>query len=109
MQIRMVGLRRKGRDLLRRLVRGGDRASLSRGRKAGSHEGAAINDSDSDRPLFFGATRDLAYKKIFPALEAMLERGRRDVPVSGAAQADWSLVIQKHLFPLNHFSDPLGS
>ena len=34
MQTGMVGLRRKGRDLLRRLLRGTDRASLSRGRPA---------------------------------------------------------------------------
>ena len=64
-----------------------------------------MNDSRSDRPLFIGATRDLAYQKILAALEAMLERGRLDVPVIGAAPPDWSLVIQKHLFPLNHFSD----
>ena len=62
-----------------------------------------MNDSRSDRPLFIGATSDLAYQKIFAALEAMLERDRL-----GAAQPDWSLVIQKHLFPLNHFSDRYG-
>ena len=67
-----------------------------------------MNDSRSDRPLFIGATRDLAYQNILAALEAMLERGRLDVPVIGAAPPDWSLVIQKHLFPLNHFSDRYG-
>ena len=67
-----------------------------------------MNDSRSDRPLFIGATRDLAYQKILAALEAMLERGRLDVPVIGAAPPDWSLVIQKHRFPLNHFSDRYG-
>ena len=64
-----------------------------------------MNDSHSDRPLFFGTTRDLAHRKIFPALEAMLERGRFDVTVIGMAQGGGSLVIQKHFFPLNHFSD----
>ena len=67
-----------------------------------------MNDSRSDRPLFCGATRDLAYQKICAALEAMLERGRLDVPVIGAAPPDGSLVIQKHLFPLNHFCDRYG-
>ena len=67
-----------------------------------------MSDSRSDRPLWFATTRDLAYQKICAALEAMLERGRLDVPVIGAAQPDWSLVIQKHLFPLNHFSDRYG-
>ena len=62
-----------------------------------------MNDSRSDRPLWLGATSDLAYQKIFAALEAMLERDRL-----GAAQPDWSLVIQKHLFALNHFSDRYG-
>ena len=66
-----------------------------------------MNDSRSNRPLLFGATRDLAYRTIFPGLEAMLERGRLEVPVIGAAQGGWSLVTRKRLFPLpwlNHFS-----
>ena len=67
-----------------------------------------MNDSRSDRPLWLGATSDLAYQKILAALEAMLERGRLDVPVIGAAPPDGSLVIQKHLFPLNHFCDRYG-
>jgi glucose-6-phosphate 1-dehydrogenase len=29
----------------------------------------------SDALVFLGATGDLAYKKIFPALQAMLKRG----------------------------------
>ncbi len=37
----------------------------------------------SDALVFFGATGDLAYKKIFPALQAMVKRGRLDVPVIG--------------------------
>jgi glucose-6-phosphate 1-dehydrogenase len=41
--------------------------------------------------VFFGATGDLAYKKIFPALQAMLKRGHLDVPVIGVASAGWSL------------------
>jgi len=45
----------------------------------------------SDALVFFGATGDLAYKKIFPALQAMIKRGRLDIPVIGVAKAGWSL------------------
>jgi glucose-6-phosphate 1-dehydrogenase len=44
----------------------------------------------SDALVFFGATGDLAYKKIFPALQHMLKRGSLDVPVIGVAKAGWS-------------------
>ena len=44
-----------------------------------------------DALVFFGATGDLAYKKIFPSLQAMLKRGTLDVPVIGVAKADWGL------------------
>jgi glucose-6-phosphate 1-dehydrogenase len=45
----------------------------------------------SDALVFFGATGDLAYKKIFPSLLAMLKRGNLDVPVVGVAKAGWGL------------------
>ena len=45
----------------------------------------------SDGLVIFGASGDLAYKKIFPALEAMTRRGRLDVPVVGVARSDWTL------------------
>jgi glucose-6-phosphate 1-dehydrogenase len=45
----------------------------------------------SDALVFFGATGDLAYKKIFPALHAMSRRGRLDVPVIGVAKSGWNL------------------
>src|SRR5882757_6314556 len=45
----------------------------------------------SDAFVFFGATGDLAYKKIFPALQAMVKRGTLDVPVVGVAKAGWNL------------------
>ena len=45
----------------------------------------------SDALVFFGATGDLAYKKIFPALQAMIRRGHLDMPVIGVAMPDWSL------------------
>jgi glucose-6-phosphate 1-dehydrogenase len=45
----------------------------------------------SDALVFFGATGDLAYKKIFPALQAMIKRGHLNVPVIGVAKAGWSI------------------
>ena len=44
----------------------------------------------SDALVFFGATGDLAYKKIFPALHSMARRGTLDVPVIGVAKAGWT-------------------
>src|SRR4051812_28582194 len=54
-------------------------------------EGRPMNDSHSDALVFYGATGDLAYKKIFPALHAMVKRGHLDVPVIGVAKAGWTL------------------
>src|ERR1700730_13597483 len=45
----------------------------------------------SDALVFFGATGDLAYKKIFPALQAIVKRGNLNVPVVGVAKAGWNL------------------
>jgi glucose-6-phosphate 1-dehydrogenase len=45
----------------------------------------------SDTLVFFGATGDLAYKKIFPALQAMVKRGTLNVPIIGVAKAGWNL------------------
>jgi glucose-6-phosphate 1-dehydrogenase len=45
----------------------------------------------SDALVFFGATGDLASKKIFPALQAMIRRGTLDMPVIGVAKAGWTL------------------
>src|SRR5271170_5480347 len=50
-----------------------------------------VSNSHADALVFFGATGDLAYKKIFPALQAMLKRGHLDVPVVGVAKAGWNL------------------
>ena len=50
-----------------------------------------MNDSHSNALVFFGATGDLAYKKIFPALQAMAKRGHLNVPVIGVAKAGWNL------------------
>jgi glucose-6-phosphate 1-dehydrogenase len=50
-----------------------------------------MSETRSDALVFFGATGDLAYKKIFPSLQAMLKRGHLDVPVIGVAKAGWTL------------------
>src|SRR5215469_7551295 len=44
----------------------------------------------SDALVFFGATGDLAYKQIFPALQAMVRRGHLDIPVIGVAGRPWT-------------------
>lgn len=44
----------------------------------------------SDALVFFGATGDLAYKKIFPALQAMAKRGKLNFPVVGVAKSGWT-------------------
>src|SRR5262245_54907913 len=50
-----------------------------------------MSEPHSDALVFFGATGDLAYKKIFPALHAMVKRGHLDVPVIGVAKAGWGI------------------
>jgi len=50
-----------------------------------------MSDPHSDALVFFGATGDLAYKKIFPALQAMIKRGHLNIPVIGVAKAGWNL------------------
>ncbi len=50
-----------------------------------------MNAPRSDGLVIFGASGDLAYKKIFPALKAMMRRGHLDIPVVGVARSDWTL------------------
>ncbi len=50
-----------------------------------------MSNIKSDALVFFGATGDLAHKKIFPALQAMVKRGHLNVPVIGVAKAGWNL------------------
>jgi glucose-6-phosphate 1-dehydrogenase len=50
-----------------------------------------VTHSPSDALAFFGATGDLAYKKIFPALHSMARRGNLNVPVVGVAKSGWGL------------------
>jgi glucose-6-phosphate 1-dehydrogenase len=50
-----------------------------------------MNAPHSDALVFFGATGDLAYKKVFPALQAMICRGHLDMPIIGVAYSGWNL------------------
>ncbi len=50
-----------------------------------------MSNTQSDALVFFGATGDLAYKKIFPALQSMVRHGKLNVPVIGVAKAGWNL------------------
>src|SRR6516165_3528604 len=50
-----------------------------------------MSATHSDALVFFGATGDLAYKKIFPSLKAMLKCGHLTVPVIGVAKSGWKL------------------
>ena len=50
-----------------------------------------MSKTQSDALVFFGATGDLAYKKIFPSLQAMVRRGHLNIPVIGVAKAGWTL------------------
>ena len=50
-----------------------------------------MSAAHSDALVFFGATGDLAHKKIFPSLQAMVKRGHLTVPVIGVAKASWNL------------------
>ncbi|HEX6739178.1 MAG TPA: glucose-6-phosphate dehydrogenase [Vicinamibacteria bacterium] len=43
----------------------------------------------ADALVLFGASGDLAYKKIFPSLHAMARRGHLDFPVVGVARSGW--------------------
>ena len=50
-----------------------------------------MTEAKSDALVFFGATGDLAFKKIFPAMQRMVKSGTLDVPVIGVAREGWSL------------------
>ncbi len=45
----------------------------------------------ADALVFFGATGDLAYKKIFPALQFLIRHGQLGVPIVGVAKSGWGL------------------
>ncbi len=51
-----------------------------------------MSQAPADALVFFGATGDLAFKKIFPALQNMIRRGMLDVPIVGVAKAGFKLA-----------------
>src|SRR5689334_12919185 len=60
--------------------------------QSGTEPKAHLSGSEmSDALVFFGATGDLAYKKIFPALHNMVRRGTLSVPVIGVANSGWTV------------------
>jgi glucose-6-phosphate 1-dehydrogenase len=50
-----------------------------------------MSSLESDAFVFFGATGDLAFKQIFPALSALVNRDGLDIPIIGMARAGWDL------------------
>jgi glucose-6-phosphate 1-dehydrogenase len=50
-----------------------------------------VDAPHSDALVFFGATGDLAYKQIFPALQALVKRHNLTIPIVGVAKAGWNL------------------
>jgi len=54
-----------------------------------------MNETHSDAFVFFGATGDLAFKKIFPSLQAMARRGHLNVPVIGIGRSAPNLAALK--------------
>jgi glucose-6-phosphate 1-dehydrogenase len=50
-----------------------------------------MSEPHSDALVFFGVFGDLAYKKIFPSLQAMIKRGHLHVPVIGVARSGRNL------------------
>jgi glucose-6-phosphate 1-dehydrogenase len=60
-------------------------------RRPGIAHPTDMTPRSADAFVFFGATGDLAYKKIFPALQALIQRGELDIPIVGMARANWSL------------------
>jgi glucose-6-phosphate 1-dehydrogenase len=50
-----------------------------------------VSHETSDALVFFGATGDLAHKKIFPALQGLARHGDLEIPVIGVAKAGWTL------------------
>lgn len=50
-----------------------------------------MSDTQADALVFFGATGDLAYEQIFPALQALTRAGHLDMPIIGVAKDEWTL------------------
>jgi glucose-6-phosphate 1-dehydrogenase len=49
------------------------------------------SNAKADALVFFGATGDLAYKKVFPAIQYLIKHDQLDVPIIGVAKSGWAL------------------
>jgi glucose-6-phosphate 1-dehydrogenase len=65
---------------------------MAKRKDKGRMDGTNGDVAPSDALVLFGATGDLVYKKIFPALYAMAKRGVLNVPVVGVASSPWSVA-----------------
>jgi glucose-6-phosphate 1-dehydrogenase len=74
-----------------------------------------MSATPADALVFYGATGDLAFKKIFPALQSMIRRGVLKVPVIGVAKQGWKLTdlqerarasLEKHGGGVDHEAFP---
>ena len=50
-----------------------------------------MSPAPSDALVFFGATGDLAYKQIFPALQGLVNDEGINIPIVGVAKSGWGL------------------
>ena len=50
-----------------------------------------MDTAPADGLVFFGATGDLAYKQIFPALQALVRRHHLEIPIIGVAKSGWDI------------------
>jgi glucose-6-phosphate 1-dehydrogenase len=55
-----------------------------------------VSETRSDALVFFGATGDLARKKVYSALHALTRHGRLDMPVVGVAYSGWTLDLLRN-------------
>jgi glucose-6-phosphate 1-dehydrogenase len=65
-----------------------------------------MTDARSDALVLFGATGDLAFKKIFPALQSMVQRDYLDLPVIGVARGN--RTIEQHRDRVRESLDRFG-
>jgi glucose-6-phosphate 1-dehydrogenase len=56
----------------------------------------AVDPNATDAIVLFGATGDLAHKKIFPSIYRLARRGRLEMPVVGVASSDWTADDLRH-------------
>src|SRR5207244_10994661 len=73
-------------------------------RRARGEERGRVNPHRSDALVFFGATGDLAFKQIFPALYAMTVRDQLLMPVIGVARS--ACTLERFRAPAQRSMEP---